>query len=163
MAASPALHPLYHYARYFGGIVLLTPAQFRRVDGLSNLFWGWGREDDEFYLRVLDAGYSVQRLDPSGAHPFPPPFLVTLSRSLMSYEALVSSVFLSALGSDTNDTFLHLHDRRLHPRDYRLYANQYEVRSCKMLLLSSEYSCHSVPFVNFHHSTFLHYCFFYER
>ena len=74
LTASPALHPLYHYARYFGGIVLLTPAQYRRVDGLSNLFWGWGREDDEFYLRVLDAGYSVQRPDPTGAPPpFPPP------------------------------------------------------------------------------------------
>lgn len=30
-----------------------------QVRGLSNLFWGWGREDDELYLRMKEAGMTV--------------------------------------------------------------------------------------------------------
>ena len=30
-----------------------------QVDGLSNLFWGWGREDDELYVRMQEAGMTV--------------------------------------------------------------------------------------------------------
>lgn len=30
-----------------------------QVNGLSNLFWGWGREDDELYLRMKEAGMKV--------------------------------------------------------------------------------------------------------
>ena len=26
---------------------------------MSNLFWGWGREDDEFYQRMKEAGMTV--------------------------------------------------------------------------------------------------------
>ena len=33
---------------------------FEQLNGLSNLFWGWGREDDEFYLRMKEAGLKVQ-------------------------------------------------------------------------------------------------------
>ena len=29
------------------------------MDGLSNLFWGWGREDDELYVRIQEAGMKV--------------------------------------------------------------------------------------------------------
>ena len=36
-----------------------------QVRGLSNLFWGWGREDDELYLRMREAGMTVSR---RGAH-----------------------------------------------------------------------------------------------
>merc|ERR1712228_8582 len=31
------------------------------VNGLSNLFWGWGREDDDFYLRLKAANLPVNR------------------------------------------------------------------------------------------------------
>ncbi len=30
-----------------------------QVDGLSNLFWGWGREDDELYVRMKEKGMKV--------------------------------------------------------------------------------------------------------
>ena len=30
-----------------------------QVNGLSNLFWGWGREDDELYVRMKEAGMIV--------------------------------------------------------------------------------------------------------
>ena len=33
-----------------------------QVNGLSNKFWGWGREDDELYLRMKEAKLSVSNL-----------------------------------------------------------------------------------------------------
>ncbi|XP_065828976.1 beta-1,4-galactosyltransferase 7-like isoform X2 [Oscarella lobularis] len=58
--AAPDLHPKYHYKTFVGGILILTAEQFEKCNGLSNLFWGWGREDDEFYRRMIEAGYTVQ-------------------------------------------------------------------------------------------------------
>ncbi|XP_061473629.1 beta-1,4-galactosyltransferase 7 isoform X2 [Rhineura floridana] len=62
--ASPELHPLYHYSTYVGGILLLTKQHYRMCNGMSNRFWGWGREDDEFYRRIRGAGLQLFR--PSG-------------------------------------------------------------------------------------------------
>ncbi|XP_029816042.1 beta-1,4-galactosyltransferase 7 [Manacus vitellinus] len=62
--ASPELHPLYHYTTYVGGILLLTKQHYELCNGMSNRFWGWGREDDEFYRRIKRAGLQVRR--PSG-------------------------------------------------------------------------------------------------
>uniref|UniRef100_A0A1I8FUU9 Beta-1,4-galactosyltransferase 7 n=2 Tax=Macrostomum lignano TaxID=282301 RepID=A0A1I8FUU9_9PLAT len=58
----PYLHPQYHYKEYMGGILLLTREAFAKSGGFSNLFWGWGREDDEFRLRLMEAGLSIGRL-----------------------------------------------------------------------------------------------------
>ncbi|CAL8262529.1 unnamed protein product [Lota lota] len=62
--ASPELHPLYHYKTYVGGILLLTKKHYNMCNGMSNRFWGWGREDDEFYRRLRKAGLQLFR--PSG-------------------------------------------------------------------------------------------------
>ncbi|KAG7464994.1 hypothetical protein MATL_G00171490 [Megalops atlanticus] len=62
--ASPELHPLYHYKTYVGGILLLTKQHYQMCNGMSNRFWGWGREDDEFYRRLRTAGLQLFR--PSG-------------------------------------------------------------------------------------------------
>uniref|UniRef100_A0A3Q3VSH5 Beta-1,4-galactosyltransferase n=1 Tax=Mola mola TaxID=94237 RepID=A0A3Q3VSH5_MOLML len=62
--ASPELHPLYHYKTYVGGILLLTKKHFNMCNGMSNRFWGWGREDDEFYRRLRKA--ELQLFRPSG-------------------------------------------------------------------------------------------------
>lgn len=59
--ASPELHPLYHYSTYVGGILLLTKQHYRMCNGMSNRFWGWGREDDEFYRRIRGAGLQLFR------------------------------------------------------------------------------------------------------
>ncbi|XP_048001653.1 beta-1,4-galactosyltransferase 7 [Leguminivora glycinivorella] len=59
--SSPQTHPNYHYATFIGGILLIRREQFELVHGMSNNYWGWGLEDDEFYLRLKDAGLQVQR------------------------------------------------------------------------------------------------------
>ena len=40
--------------KIMGGIAALTPEHFVAVNGYSNQFFGWGGEDDEFYLRVTE-------------------------------------------------------------------------------------------------------------
>lgn len=32
-----------------------------QCNGMSNRFWGWGREDDEFYRRIKGAGLQVRQ------------------------------------------------------------------------------------------------------
>ncbi|XP_040904797.1 beta-1,4-galactosyltransferase 7 isoform X1 [Toxotes jaculatrix] len=59
--ASPELHPLYHYKTYVGGILLLTKKHYHMCNGMSNRFWGWGREDDEFYRRLRKAELQLFR------------------------------------------------------------------------------------------------------
>ncbi|KAF7244050.1 hypothetical protein EG68_10587, partial [Paragonimus skrjabini miyazakii] len=54
------LHPRYYWFKnYFGGAVLITRANFLQINGLSNSFWGWGSEDDEFRLRILRTGLNI--------------------------------------------------------------------------------------------------------
>ena len=67
------------YPTIFGGVTALQPQQFKKVDlqfvsskylkpppqvnGYSNMFWGWGGEDDDMYNRVIHHGLKVvQRL-----------------------------------------------------------------------------------------------------
>ncbi|XP_046616276.1 beta-1,4-galactosyltransferase 7 isoform X1 [Neodiprion virginianus] len=66
--ASPELHPRYHYPTFVGGILLVNSSrnfpsreQFVQVNGMSNKYWGWGLEDDEFYVRLKEAGLNVGR------------------------------------------------------------------------------------------------------
>ncbi|XP_072378593.1 beta-1,4-galactosyltransferase 7 [Diabrotica undecimpunctata] len=59
--AAPTLHPRYHYEKFIGGILLINRHHFELVKGLSNRYWGWGLEDDEFYVRLKDAHLNVTR------------------------------------------------------------------------------------------------------
>ncbi len=59
--AAPGLHPKYDYPTFLGGILLISRDHFRNVNGMSNRYWGWGLEDDEFHRRLIDAGLQVQR------------------------------------------------------------------------------------------------------
>ncbi|XP_012261559.2 beta-1,4-galactosyltransferase 7 [Athalia rosae] len=59
--ASPELHPRYHYPTFVGGILLVNRDHFALVNGMSNKYWGWGLEDDEFYVRLKEAGLGVSR------------------------------------------------------------------------------------------------------
>lgn len=59
--SSPELHPRYHYLTFIGGILLIKREHFVQVNGMSNKYWGWGLEDDEFYVRLKQAGLSISR------------------------------------------------------------------------------------------------------
>ncbi|XP_074603145.1 beta-1,4-galactosyltransferase 7 [Brevipalpus obovatus] len=59
--SSPQLHPKYKYKKYIGGILLVTRIIFEKVNGMSNKYWGWGLEDDEFYQRLKEVGVEVNR------------------------------------------------------------------------------------------------------
>ncbi|GMT19113.1 hypothetical protein PFISCL1PPCAC_10410 [Pristionchus fissidentatus] len=62
--AAPEYHPKYNYEKFVGGIVMLTARDFKKIDGMSNKYWGWGLEDDEFFLRIRDGRLRLDR--PSG-------------------------------------------------------------------------------------------------
>ncbi|XP_058826269.1 beta-1,4-galactosyltransferase 7 [Topomyia yanbarensis] len=59
--SGPAFHPKYHYPTFIGGILLLRVEHYQRLNGMSNRYWGWGLEDDEFYVRIKEAGLEVFR------------------------------------------------------------------------------------------------------
>ncbi|XP_020913638.1 beta-1,4-galactosyltransferase 7 [Exaiptasia diaphana] len=62
--SAPHLHPKYHYRTFVGGILMMSVEHFEKVNGLSNKFWGWGREDDELYQRIMSAGLTVSESCP---------------------------------------------------------------------------------------------------
>ncbi|HEX7011373.1 MAG TPA: galactosyltransferase-related protein [Steroidobacteraceae bacterium] len=41
---------------YFSGAVSIRKEQAFAVNGFSNEYWGWGKEDDDFFFRLLLAG-----------------------------------------------------------------------------------------------------------
>lgn len=59
--AAPDIHPKYHYKTFVGGILLVKREHFAQMNGMSNKYWGWGLEDDEFYVRIKDAKLVVSR------------------------------------------------------------------------------------------------------
>ena len=47
------------YTGLFGGAIALTRQQFEKVNGFSNVYFGWGGEDDDFYSRLQSRGFPV--------------------------------------------------------------------------------------------------------
>ncbi len=48
------------YPTYFGGAVAVSGGAFRAANGFSNLYYGWGREDDDLYDRLDALGLKVE-------------------------------------------------------------------------------------------------------
>ncbi|KAL3884625.1 hypothetical protein ACJMK2_024752 [Sinanodonta woodiana] len=49
------------YFGFHGGVVGFTPEQYLKVNGFSNLYFGWGSEDDDLGIRVQHSGMSYVR------------------------------------------------------------------------------------------------------
>ena len=41
------------YVGYIGGVISFTATSYRRINGFSNLYFGWGGEDDDLRQRYL--------------------------------------------------------------------------------------------------------------
>ena len=54
------------YPTIFGGVTALRRQHFELVNGFSNMFWGWGGEDDDMYNRVHYHGLGIARLMEDG-------------------------------------------------------------------------------------------------
>lgn len=50
------VHPKSNFEDFFGGLLIITAEQFRRINGFGAQFWGWGREDDNLRERLVAAG-----------------------------------------------------------------------------------------------------------
>jgi N-terminal region of glycosyl transferase group 7/N-terminal domain of galactosyltransferase len=46
-----------HDSYYFSGAVCIRKEHAYAVNGFSNEYWGWGKEDDDFFFRLLLAGF----------------------------------------------------------------------------------------------------------
>lgn len=46
-----------HFDRYFGGVTLFPLNVFKKVNGYSNEYWGWGFEDDDLFNRVIQSNF----------------------------------------------------------------------------------------------------------
>ncbi|CAB4036475.1 beta-1,4-N-acetylgalactosaminyltransferase bre-4-like [Paramuricea clavata] len=49
------------YFTICGGVVSFTKEQFEKINGYSNVYWGWGGEDDDLYQRIRAAKYTLSR------------------------------------------------------------------------------------------------------
>ena len=56
-------HPIYRlpYDDIFGGVSAMSVDHFRLVNGFSNVFWGWGGEDDDMSNRLRQKKLYISR------------------------------------------------------------------------------------------------------
>ena len=50
------------FDEYFGGVTLFTIEDFKKINGYSNKYWGWGYEDNDLLLRCKKAGIKLDKL-----------------------------------------------------------------------------------------------------
>jgi hypothetical protein len=52
------------YFAMVGGALLITAEQFKKMNGYSNFYWGWGQEDDDFFFRLERTFGRIDRAPP---------------------------------------------------------------------------------------------------
>jgi hypothetical protein len=50
------------FESYFGGITLFPSELFKKINGFSNLYWGWGFEDDDLRYRCIKNNIPFQNI-----------------------------------------------------------------------------------------------------
>lgn len=54
---------------YFGGVTLFPMNDFKRINGYSNKYWGWGYEDDDLLLRCVKHDIELDTLKLTNSSP----------------------------------------------------------------------------------------------
>jgi hypothetical protein len=54
--------PREFFDEYFGGVTLFPMKDFKKINGYSNKYWGWGYEDDDLRLRCIKKGIELDKL-----------------------------------------------------------------------------------------------------
>merc|ERR1712241_1201733 len=49
------------YTDLFGGVSAITVEHYKKVNGFSNLYWGWGGEDDDMSSRLRGSNLHIVR------------------------------------------------------------------------------------------------------
>tara|TARA_Y100000592_G_C5449650_1_gene307994 strand:- start:771 stop:1454 length:684 start_codon:yes stop_codon:yes gene_type:complete len=49
-----------YYKEYFGGVTMFNREDFIKINGYSNNYWGWGKEDDDLRLRCIKEGLTIK-------------------------------------------------------------------------------------------------------
>ncbi|KAL0878908.1 hypothetical protein ABMA27_003908 [Loxostege sticticalis] len=52
------------YLKLFGGAIAITSNQYKTINGMSNEYFGWGGEDDDFYARIEVEELKMCRFEP---------------------------------------------------------------------------------------------------
>lgn len=53
---------------YFGGVVSILPRLFQRINGFSNRYWGWGKEDVDLLQRIRYHRLKFSRVENFGRY-----------------------------------------------------------------------------------------------
>lgn len=48
---------------YFGGVTMFNKGDFKKINGFSNNYWGWGFEDDDLLRRCVNFGLKVNDVE----------------------------------------------------------------------------------------------------
>ena len=54
---------IYPYGTDFGGVTMIPKSLYKKLNGHTNLFWGWGQEDTDMQQRITKKRISIDRPD----------------------------------------------------------------------------------------------------
>jgi len=57
------------FEQYFGGVTMFTVEDFKKIDGYSNKYWGWGYEDDDLLYRCKKHNLGLDTLKIKNLRP----------------------------------------------------------------------------------------------
>ena len=106
------------YEGLFGGVSAMTAEHFIQVNGFSNLFWGWGGEDDDMSNRIKYHKLNITRypsstarytmLSHNKAKPNPDRYHIMRNGANRSKIDGLSNLKYSRLGLQMNPLYIHI-------------------------------------------------------
>lgn len=77
---------------YFGGITLFPTDQFEKINGFSNIYWGWGFEDDDLRYRCIKNGLNLIPIKETYSPPNTPTSIFNGFNSYMLFKNTITVV-----------------------------------------------------------------------